>query len=97
MSESASPNNIQCTLVHPPTRYARSFSSQAEQPEISEEPRNEEVSKEEVQDTEAVKDQIIAKLEEKIAEVKNNWQLALAETDNITKKMLKGNSTFGIF
>lgn len=42
------------------------------------------------EDPEAVKDQIIAKLEEQIAEVKTKWQLTLAETDNLTKKMLKG-------
>jgi hypothetical protein len=42
------------------------------------------------QDAEAAKGALILQLEEKIAGVKSNWQLTLAETDNVTKKMLKG-------
>jgi len=40
-------------------------------------------------DTTNSKEKIIASLEEKIGEVKTNWQNALADTDNLTKKMLK--------
>jgi len=78
------------TLNQPPSRYARSFSSQAGEPEpkIEEETANETPEKEEVS-----KEQIIARLEEQIAEVKSNWQSALAETDNVTKKMLKDVAT----
>lgn len=43
-----------------------------------------------LKDTEAIKDHKIAQLEERIAEVKSNWQLTLAEADNVAKKMLKG-------
>jgi len=76
------------TLSHPPSRYGRAFSTSAE--EVREEV--DDIDPRDLEDPatlEAIKDQQILILGEKISEMKSNWQRSLAETDNITKKMHK--------
>jgi len=75
------------SLSHPPSRYARGYSTSA-----AAQPEEEEVSedfKQSTEDLEDKKEAMISSLEEKLAEAKAAWQASLAETDNITKKMLK--------
>jgi len=76
---------------HPPSRYGRSsFSTASNSVEPDRKDSEESLNQEEVpEDNETLKDKKVALLEEKLNEVKNNWQSSLAETDNITKKMLK--------
>jgi molecular chaperone GrpE len=82
------------TLNHPPSRYGRGYCSAASddpKPDtVDEEQKIDDTKEVPVLEDEAVtKGKIMSSLEGKIAEAKANWHLALAETDNVTKKMFK--------
>eukprot|EP01126_Amoeba_proteus_P020900 TRINITY_DN211_c0_g1_i5.p1 TRINITY_DN211_c0_g1~~TRINITY_DN211_c0_g1_i5.p1 ORF type:complete len:278 (-),score=56.03 TRINITY_DN211_c0_g1_i5:177-923(-) len=80
------------TLAQPPSRYGRAFSTEVEEGKEGKEVKEEldDVDPRDLEETlEALKDQQIALLGDKITEMKGNWQRALAETDNLTKKMHK--------
>jgi len=73
------------TLMRPPSRYARMYSNQDVRPEKEDNPGT---SDEEVSDSPLdVRNKRIKELEDAIRETKDSWKVALAETDNLSKKM----------